>query len=238
MVVSLPPYEKQGSAWRELVRKVGIEYSTSARRRRARLFAKCITVKPSDRVLDLGGWDGSHIASLGLDADIFIADVNADAVADGAKKFGFTPVHVPATGRLPFPDGYFDIVFCSSVIEHVTVPEESLRSVTSTREFKNRAREAQRQFAQEIRRLGKHYFVQTPYRYFPIESHTWMPCVIVALPRRGQIGIIDWANRWWPKPSAPDFQLLNVRELQYLFPDATILRERSLGLTKSLMAVR
>jgi len=236
--VSLPPPTKEGSAWQALLQAAGRSYSTHFRSRRAQLFRDRMAVQAGDRVLDLGGWDGTHFASLRIDADIYLADIDKDAVESGAQKFGFTPVHIPPDGRLPFPDGFFDVVFCSSVIEHVTVPENELRSVTRTREFTERARASQRQFAQEIRRLGRHYFVQTPYRYFPIEAHTWMPGVIVVLPRAAQIRLIDWGNRWWAKSSIPDFHLLNARELRDLFPDAEVVRERSFGLTKSVIAVK
>jgi hypothetical protein len=45
-------------------------------------------------------------------------------------------------------------------------------------------------------------------------------------------------NHWWPKKTSPDWNLLTFREMQHLFPDAQIIRERSLGVTKSLIAVR
>ncbi|MGH9109982.1 MAG: class I SAM-dependent methyltransferase [Acidimicrobiales bacterium] len=237
-MVSLPPPGVSGSRWRESVLAAGARFATRSRRRRGEMFRRLVPVHPTDRVLDLGGCDGTYMASLGLQADVYIADVDRPAVELGARRHGFTPVVVPPSGRLPFPDQYFDVVFCSSVIEHVTVPVEQLRSVMSTAEFARRARPAQRQFATEVRRLGKRYFVQTPSRFFPIESHTWMPGIFVALPRSWQVGLVDRANHWWPKTSEVDFHLLNEDELRQAFPDAAILRERVMGVTKSLIAVK
>lgn len=238
MTVSLPPPTKEGRVWESLLRAAVQKYSGHFRRQRAQLFRSTMPIKSTDRVLDLGGWDGSHFASLEVDADIYLADINREAVETGAQRFGYTPVHIPPDGRLPFPDGFFDALFCSSVIEHVTVPESEMRIVNGTREFRERARASQQRFADEIRRVSRHYFVQTPYRYFPIESHTWLPGLFVALPRAGQIRVIDWGNRWWAKSSIPDFHLLNAGEIQHLFPDAEIVHERSLGITKSLIAIR
>lgn len=213
-LVSLLRPEHEGSHWREAALRTGERYSTRSRRRRAELFLRSLPVRPSDRVLDLGGCDGTYMA-LDLEADVYVADVDGAAVEAGAREHGFTPVVVPSSGRLPYPDGYFD----------------------ASREFARRARLAQRRFVEEVRRLGKRYFVQTPNRYFPVESHTWLPGLLVALPRRWQIGLVDHANHWWPKTSVVDFHLLNERELRLAFPEATIVRERFLGDTKSLIAL-
>lgn len=238
MSISLPPPAKDGLAWQSLLRSVGQRYSNHFRRQRAQLFRSRVPIKKTDRVLDLGGWDGSHFASFGINADIYLADIDRRAVECGALRFGYIPVHIPPDGRLPFPDAFFDVVFCSSVIEHVTIPEDELRIVSSTKDFKERARLSQQNFSYEIRRIARRYFVQTPNRYFPLESHTWMPGLLVALPRSAQIRVIDWGNRWWAKSSIPDFHLLNEREMQELFPEAEIVRERSLGMTKSLIAIK
>lgn len=236
--VGLPPHARRGSAWQRRVRDLGVSYSTHTRARRAALFRERMQVRSGDRVLDMGGSDGTHVASLGLDADIYVADVDAQAVERGAERYGFTPVVVPPSGILPFSDRYFDVVFCSSVIEHVTVPPDELRTVTSTKVLEKRAARAQAAFANEIRRVAKRDFVQTPYRYFPVESHTWMPGVVAVLPRPLQIRLIDSAAQWWPKPSVADFRLLTVSEMRRFFPDAEIVRERALGLTKSLIAIK
>jgi hypothetical protein len=221
-----------------VLRRVATAYGRRSRHRRAVLFRARIGVAAGARVLDLGSEDGRHIAELGLDADVHIADIDAAAVRAGAARYGFTPVVIPESGRLPFPDRYFDVVFCSSVIEHVTVPKAEIGARTGTREFARAALARQRQFAAEIRRVGRCYFVQTPNRYFPIESHTWLPGVVVFLPRPAQVRLIDFMNGWWPKRTSADFYLLTAGLLQELFPDATVVRERSLGLTKSLIAIR
>jgi hypothetical protein len=110
-------------------------------------------------------------------------------------------------------------VFSSSTIEHVP-------------------KELQETFASEIWRVGRRYFVQTPNRYFPIEPHYQFP-LFQFLPHRVQRVL----NRrftlgWQPKGSWEEINLLSSRQLKRLFPDAEIHRERVLGLTKSLMAVR
>jgi hypothetical protein len=141
-------------------------------------------------------------------------------------------------GKLPFPDDFFDIVFCSSAIEHVTVSKKRLRQYRTNQEFYKASYQRQVGFAEELRRVGKRYFVQTPYKYFLIESHTWMPGIIVLFPRIWQIKLIDFLNKWWPKKASPDWHLLTKKQMQALFPDAKIIFEKSFGLPKSLLAIK
>jgi len=90
----------------------------------------------------------------------------------------------------------------------------------------------------ELRRIGKRYFVQTPYKYFPVEPHSFLPFFIVWLPRRWQIKLLAFAGRYWIKHVQADFRLLTIREMRELFPDAEIVLERYCGLVKSIVAIK
>src|SRR5690606_36801100 len=215
---------------------------TRARAQRARVFLEHFDIRKSSRILDMGAENGAHIASVRADTPVspehvHIADIDESAVAEGQRRFGFTPVHIPESGRLPFDDGYFDIVYCSSVIEHVTVPKSEIWTLRDGAEFARRAWERQRAFAREIVRLGRGYFVQTPCRSFPIESHSWLPFVAY-LPRPALIPLLETTNRLWVKKTQPDWRLLSEGDMRRLFPDAIIVKESLCGFTKSLMAIR
>jgi SAM-dependent methyltransferase len=117
-----------------------------------------------------------------------------------------------AAEGLPFADQSFDLVYCSSVIEHV-----------------HPARRAA--FAAEVRRVGRGWLVQTPAFSFPIEPHAllpgahWLP---VALRRRyWRLGA---AGGW------EEISLLRRSELEGLFGPA--LPERLGPLVKSWVCVR
>jgi hypothetical protein len=215
-------------------------FQKSVRQDRDRLFSDLLHPSPEDKILDLGGGDGSHMASvLPFRDNVYIADISSTDLARAEQTYGFRhTVLLNESGVLPFADGEFDIVFCSSVIEHATGQKVGMESYQSNREFKEAALSHQTLLANEIRRIGKRYFVQTPYKYFAIESHTLLPVPFVLLPRRLQVNVIKSTNKWWIKQTFPDFNLLTHRDMQAMFPEAKIHEEKLVGLTKSLIAVR
>jgi SAM-dependent methyltransferase len=219
-----------------------LQLSESARRKRAALFRSWFSVDKNTRILDVGSENGTNISNVleGSEYDpqnVFIADIDDSSVAWGRQKFGFNGVAIDEMGALPFESSSFDIVYCSSVIEHVTVRHEDIWKFTNGNDFRKRALEHQHRFADEIKRVGRNYFIQTPAAGFPVESHTWLP-LAGYLPRGLLLPTMKAANRFWPKTSIPDFNLLNEKDLAQMFPEAAIQKETFLGLTKSLMAVK
>ena len=198
-----------------------------------------LDITPDMKILDLGGGDGSHIRSIFPDsANITVSDVSEADLAQARKRYGFTTAMLSDSSLLPWADNEFDFCFCSSVIEHVTGPRNLIYEITNTKAFTDMAWRHQQIFAKEIDRVAKSFYVQTPYKYFIIESHTWLPMVIILLPRSWQIKLIDLFNQFWPKKTGPDFYLLDRAEMQKLFPQARIFDEKFLFLTKSLMAIK
>ncbi len=121
----------------------------------------------------------------------------------------------------------YDLVFSNSVLEHVG------------------GHERRRRMAEAVRELAPRYWVQTPYRYFPIEPH-WIAPGMQFLPVAARAAL---ARRWplshtpaqgWQDSMAQVLatELIGRAELRFLFPEAEIRAERLLGLSKSLIAVR
>jgi hypothetical protein len=200
------------------------------RKRRMKRFFAIMAPSPQAQVLDIGGtgqtWlDESQNESMNESEDatqfpVTLVNIRSDGRVEGGR---FTAVE--ADGKaLPFADNTFDIAFSNSVIEHVGTWEE------------------QRAFAQEAMRVARKLWIQTPARSFPIEAHLLAP-YIQYLPKSLQHRVAPWTPRGWMTPDAvhqivDEVRLLTYREVQQLFPDCRILRERFLGLTKSYIAVR
>ncbi|HEY7304150.1 MAG TPA: methyltransferase domain-containing protein [Bryobacteraceae bacterium] len=197
------------------------------RSHRMRLFEKKFEITPHTRVLDVGGspliWEFATVRPR-------LTILNFPSALDHRSAVNDL---VAADGRmLPFRDKTFDIVFSNSVIEHVGT------------------RADQQQFADEVRRVGRSYWIQTPNRLFPVELHLMLPFVHY-LPKRAQQAIVTRFTVWQylVEPSEAEresyihhflheLNLLDRNTLQCLFPGATILTERAAGFPKSLVAMQ
>jgi hypothetical protein len=169
--------------------------------------------------------------------NVYIADIDEKKLKKSAEK-GFKTLVLGEDGTIPCEDGYFDIIFCSSVIEHVTVDKKDMETIQTAKEFRKAALKRQKKLADEIRRVGKSYFVQTPYKFFPLESHSRLPVILVLLPRKLQITIIKFFRKFWFARTSPDWNLLTVKNMKFLFPGAKIVKEKAFFFTKSLMAIK
>ncbi|MGO9009410.1 MAG: methyltransferase domain-containing protein [Bryobacteraceae bacterium] len=197
------------------------------RRRRMARFVAELGVSSETRVLDIGGTPDNWRLLNSPPRLVLLNTPRAAADLAGASAW------VAGDGcALPFRDAAFDVVFSNSVIEHVGDAA------------------SQRHFAREVVRVGRAYWVETPNRWFPVEQHLFTP-FLHWLPQRWQRALVPRFN-WW-RVLVPlsvdrrdfyidhylrDVRLLGPRELRALFPEARILRERVLGVAKSLVALR
>jgi SAM-dependent methyltransferase len=234
------PGERGTARFANLIRRLAVRSSAACRLRRGQLFIERLQPTETDKILDLGGGRGGHIAEIvPFRRNVTIGELDAEALKKAAETHGFGTLHLDGGERFPVADGAYDVVFCSSVIEHVTGPKEITYNLEDAGEFAASARAQQANFAAELRRIAKRYFVQTPYKYFPIEQHSFLPFFIVLLPRRWQVRLMRflYEHRWF-KPVYPDFRLLTIREMRALFPDAEIVLERYCGFVKSIVAIK
>ncbi len=222
-----------------MIKKIIQYFRTRSRKRRAEIFLAMLQPQPGDTLLDLGGADGSYINGIvPKNMKIVIADYDKRALEKASRLYGYSTIHLDGSNKLEFSDGEFDIVFCSSVIEHVTGPKEEIIKITDDGLFNTIAEQHQRQFANEIKRIGKKYFVQTPNVGFIMETHSWLPGIITLLPRIHLIRTLKFFSLFWPKSTEPDWRLLNRRQVKDLFSEAEIVEEKMMGVTKSIIAVR
>lgn len=195
------------------------------RKKRMKLFKKILKPQNSTKILDVGG-TMSNWNYLSVKPQITL--LNKDIKLNRNDY----PVNVRFKQGdaldLSFKDKEYDIAYSNSVIEHVCTWEN------------------QRKFADEIRRVGKHIWVQTPAKIFFFEPHLLTP-FIHWLPLNWQEIIIRnftvWG--WVTRPSRKlikeflkETRLLTYKKMEVLFPDCRIIVTRWLGMPKSYIAYR
>jgi len=173
-------------------------------RRHARFFA--LTRLPAGaRVLDVGC---GRIGLRALEPNLDITGVDLVERPDYPGPF----TRADAAAGLPFAADEFDLVYCSSVIEHVAPARRDA-------------------FAAELRRVGRGWFVQTPAFSFPVEPHSLLPGAHWLPPRlRRPYWHLGAAGAW------EEISLLRRGEIEALFGAAAA--ERVGGLVKSWVCVR
>ena len=124
-------------------------------------------------------------------------------------------------------DSKYNLVYSNSVIEHVGGHSNRMR------------------FAEAVHKLAERYWVQTPYRYFPIEPH-WLFPGFQFLP----LNVRAELSRRWPLVHTPSqsweeglraamsVELLSRTGMTFYFPDSTLRTERMAGMIKSLIAIK
>jgi SAM-dependent methyltransferase len=175
-----------------------------ARAKRHEHFFALTRLPEGARVLDVGC---GRIGLRALEPDLDITGVDLAPRPEYPGPF----VQADASAGLPFADGEFELVYCSSVIEHVPPARRAA-------------------FAAEIRRVGKGWFVQTPAWSFPIEPHALLPFAHW-LPVRLR-------RHYWKLGATAEWEeiaLLRRAEMEALFGPAQA--ERVGPLTKSWVCV-
>ncbi len=194
------------------------------REKRLRRFLAVFSPASDTQILDVGGTRYNWTL---VPCEAQITLLNLDAPSDAGGPANLHSVQGDGTD-LKYGDGKFDICFSNSVIEHLGTFEK------------------QRKFAQEVRRVGRKVWVQTPARTFFLEPHLLAPFIHYfpkGLQRKLLRNFTVWGWMTRPKPEQVDgflseVRLLGYQEMKSLFPDCEVHRERFLGFTKSYVAVR
>jgi hypothetical protein len=183
-------------------------------------------------ILDIGGtfdfwrtWEAEIAWDM---VSITCANRNPSHYSLGSDGSPVRMIEADACNLTDIKDEQFDIAFSNSVIEHVGTWSQM---------------EA---MAREVQRVAPRFLIQTPNYWFPIEPHARTP-FLHWLPE-------PWAYRivmarkcgFWQRQATvsgavrqvQSAKLLDFRQMQELFPQAEVLRERFLGITKSFIALK
>lgn len=178
------------------------------------------------RVVDLGGRVDTWLQAPFRPYGLHVINPEEDRRSDAPDW-----IEVTACDACALPGNIsnrrYDLVFSNAVLEHVG------------------GHERRRRFADSVHTLADRHWVQTPYRYFPLEPHWLFPGMqFLPLAARYQVA---WR---WPLAHQParnrdrtlravlGTELVARTEMRHLFADSEIAAERMCGLVKSLIAIR
>jgi hypothetical protein len=175
-------------------------------------------------VLDLGGWPAAW--DLAPVRPKHVTCVNTVDYRQEAR----TDISVVVADALELPDevtnAQFDLVYSNSLIEHIGGKGQRQR------------------FAAAVCSTGTHYWVQAPYRYFPIEPH-WVFPFFQFLPLAAKATVSrhwdagGYTSKGCPETSvelALEVELPTITDFRYLFSGSEIIVERFAGVPKSIIA--
>ena len=174
------------------------------------------------RVLDLGGTAVSWRV-LGLQPGS-VTIVNRDGVAGPYEPW----MEIVNADACKGGFGKYDLVFSNSLMEHLG------------------GHSRRQQFADVVQESASSWWIQTPYRYFPIEPHWIFPC-FQFLPFRARVMVCQHWNtlhesarkdRAEAAAIVASIELISATEMRAYFPTSEIWYERIAGLPKSLVAVK
>ena len=198
------------------------------RKKRFKIFLdKIKLIHGPIRILDIGGkfkfWKDMGIQNL-FDINQHISITLMNLNKEEINHASFNSIIGNATDLKQFNDNEFDIVFSNSVIEHLFNFEEQIK------------------MANESMRVAKHYFIQTPNKYFLIEPHYFFPLFqfmpynfkkIVMMKTRLVLG--KFHDEKSVQRAHQEIRLLSKKELKYLFKNGQIYKEKFFGFNKSFM---
>lgn len=205
------------------------ENSVSSRQRKKRLdffLEYCKDLKKPLKIIDLGGSDyyWKHL-NMTDNADFEILILNNEI--QNTESFSNITFMKKDVRNLDFiKDKEYDLVYSNSLIEHLNSFEE------------------QKKLANEIKRIGKRFFIQTPNYYFPVEPHFLFPFFQFLSVKMKTKLISNYKLGWYERQTDPfkaeelakSIRLLKENELKDIFSGCKIYKEKYFQLTKSFIA--
>jgi hypothetical protein len=201
----------------------GKSLGSRLRARRWQMFATQFPDVGTLRVLDLGGTAENWRTSPVRPAEVVMVNL-MDQPCDEPWLHAVRGDACAPPAEVTAQD--FDLVYSNSVLEHVG------------------GHQRRQQMADVVNASAPRHWVQTPYRYFPIEPH-WLFPGFQFLPVSTRVRA---SERWpfgWSRPTGReavqnvlDVELVSFTEMRYYFPQSRVVAERFAGLPKSLIAIR
>ena len=98
---------------------------------------KYANIQKNDRVLEIGCESGMLLKSLPVASEKVGVDISSNALKDAYSSTSndnnqlYKYIQLDAENNLPFEKGYFNVIICSEMLEHVSNPEIVIKNICS-----------------------------------------------------------------------------------------------------------
>lgn len=200
--------------------------SSRLRRKRSLLFLNYINsieIK-NPKIIDIGGYHNYWLqlnSYFNSNLSPVLLNISKGWIMDNK----FTSIVADGKDLACIKDKSFDVAFSNSVIEHISNFED------------------QQEMINNIKRISKYYFIQTPAFVFPIEPHFLFP-FFHRLPVKVRIWLVRHFDLGWfretkcydeAKKLVKSIRIMKKKELKLLVKTAIIITEKIFHLSKSYM---
>ena len=197
--------------------------SAQARRGRWRKFLEAFGDISQMRIIDLGGTPDFWRTVDEKPEHVTVVNLREAESSAGIRAVNGDACNLPSN----LAGESFDLVISNSLLEHVGGHLQRTR------------------LAEVVHQCAPRHWVQTPYRYFPIEPH-WMAPGFQFLPfeakvrlsQRWKLGHIRTHDRETAIERVNEIELIGISQMMNYFPGSEIWKEKSFKLTKSIVAIQ
>jgi ubiquinone/menaquinone biosynthesis C-methylase UbiE len=149
------------------------------------------------RILDVGCGLGMYVKKMrAFSEEVYGVDVDPEKVAEASRTL--PNIHLAPAEKLPFPDGFFDVVLLHEVIEHVEDDRQAIHE------------------AYRVIKRGGRIVIFAPNRLYPLETHGifWRGKY-----RFGNIPLVNYLPDFLRRRLCPHVRTYTRGDIQRLFED-------------------
>lgn len=210
----------------------------NARKKRFDLFYSLMNMAlPKEhviKIIDVGGtqkyWESMMMFQEKRNIEITLVNLLKEDIVGKSKHIGIR--YEARQGNILDKDFVnsllkeeYHICYSNSVIEHLYTKQNQIG------------------MAESVRRLATYHWIQTPYKYFPLEPHFHFPFwIYIPKPIRKKL-LMNFELGHFPILSSEEasdildeIRLISESEYRKWFPESVIWKEKTFGLTKSIVA--
>lgn len=206
---------------RTLLSGIASDVTLNVRKKIFNFLINTYNIDENFKILDLGVTSDNDVTANYLENHYFYPEnITCVTIQDKSllkKKFPKCHIiQINPNDDLPFKEKYFDLIYCNAVIEHVGDTNSQIS------------------FFNKYVKYGKNFFFTTPYRWFPVETHTHIPFLHYLPQHFFRFFLKKIGDSFYSKEE--NLNLLDIGKIKLITKNkASFKRIRTLGFTSNIV---